>query len=90
MCGYCRYQYPRGLRRGSAPARFRGLQVRILPGEWTCVSCDCPVLSGAGLFVGLITPVSEFDCEASTMKRPWPIVGRCSSKRRLFVIRGEN
>jgi coenzyme F420-reducing hydrogenase gamma subunit len=45
------------------------------------VSCECCVLSGRGLCVGLITRpeesyrvrcVSECDREASTMRRPWP------------------
>ena len=44
------------------------------------LSCECSMLSGRGLCVGLITVqrsptdcgVSEFDPEASTMKSPWP------------------
>jgi hypothetical protein len=37
------------LRRGSAAARLLGLWVRIPPGAWLSVSCDCCVLSGRGL-----------------------------------------
>jgi hypothetical protein len=46
--------------------------------------CDCCVLSGRGLCVGLITRpeesyemcgVSECDREASTMRKPWPTTG---------------
>ena len=41
-----RPQWPRGLRRGSAAARFLVLRVRISPRAWTPVSCECWVLSG--------------------------------------------
>ena len=34
------------LRRGSAAAGLLGLWVRIPPGAWLSVSCDCCVLSG--------------------------------------------
>jgi hypothetical protein len=36
-----RSQWPNGLRRGSAAARFLGLRVRISPRAWTPVSCEC-------------------------------------------------
>ena len=39
-----RFRWPRGLRRGSAVARLLGLRVRIPPGAWIFVSCDCYVL----------------------------------------------
>jgi hypothetical protein len=48
------------------------------------VSCECCVLSGRGLCVGLITRpegsyrlrgVSECDRKASIMRRPWPTRG---------------
>jgi hypothetical protein len=54
----CRCQWPHGLRRGSAAARLLGLRVRIPPGAWKSVPCECGV--------------SEYDHEASTMRRPWP------------------
>jgi hypothetical protein len=54
-----RSQWPRGLRRGSAAARFLGLWVRIQPGAWMSVSCDCFVLSGRGLCDGLVTRPGE-------------------------------
>ena len=38
-------EWPRGLRRGSAAARFLGLRVRIPPGAWMCVYYECCVLS---------------------------------------------
>jgi hypothetical protein len=55
----CRSQWPRGLRRGSAAVRLRGLWARIPPGAWMSVSCECCVLSGRGLCVGLITRTEE-------------------------------
>jgi hypothetical protein len=51
----CRSQWPRGLRRGSVAARLLELRVRILLVTWMSVSCECCVLSGKGLCVGLIT-----------------------------------
>jgi hypothetical protein len=54
-----RSQWPRGLRRGSAAARLLGLWVRILPGAWLSVSCDCCVLSGRGLCDELVNRPEE-------------------------------
>jgi hypothetical protein len=79
-----RFQWPRGLRRGSMAARSLGLWVRILPGKWMPLSCECCVLSGRGLRIGLNTLVQSFplmsvecgvpecDNEALTMRKPWP------------------
>ena len=50
--------------RGSAAARFLGLSVRIPPGSWMPVCCEC-----RGLYVGLITR-PECDHESSIMRRP--------------------
>ena len=50
---------PCGLRRGSATARLRGLQVRIPPGAWIFVCCECCVLSGRGFGDKLITRPEE-------------------------------
>ena len=50
-----RSQWPRSLRRRSAAARLLGLWVRIPPGTWTFVCCECCVLSGRGLCDELIT-----------------------------------
>ena len=54
-----RSQWPRGLRRRSAAARLLGLWVRIPPGTWMSVCCECCVLSGRGLCDGLITRPEE-------------------------------
>jgi hypothetical protein len=48
-------QCSRGLKRGSAAARLLGLRVRILLRSWASISCECCVLSGRGLCVGLIS-----------------------------------
>jgi hypothetical protein len=52
---YRRSHWPRGLRRGFAAARFLELRVRIPPGVWMSVSCECCVLSGKGFCDGPIT-----------------------------------
>jgi hypothetical protein len=54
-----RSQWLRGLSCGCAAARFLGSRVRIPPGAWMSVSCECGVLSRRGLCVGLITRPEE-------------------------------
>ena len=54
-----------------------------LAGDRKFVSCDCCVLSGRGLCVGLITVPEEFyrlwcvvcDHKSSIIRRPWPSTG---------------
>jgi len=74
-------QWPRGQRRGSAVARLLGLWVRIPPGAWMFVCCECCVCwqvdvsaSAWSLFQRSPTElgVSEFDHEPSIISRPWP------------------
>ena len=51
------------------------------PTEGMVVSCECYVLSGRGLCVGLIIRTegpTECDGEASTFRRPWPPPGLSS------------
>jgi len=55
----CRSQGPRGLRRRSAAARLLRSWVRIPPGAWMFVCCECCVLSGRGLCDELITRPEE-------------------------------
>jgi len=55
-----RPQWPRGLSRVCAAARLLRLWVRIPPGTWTFVCCECCVLSGRGLCDELITRPEEF------------------------------
>ena len=90
-----RSRWPRGLRRRSAATRLLGLWVRIPPGAWMSVSCECCVLSGRGLCNGLITHPEESyrlwcvvvcDLETSRMRRPWPTGGCCAKRRRIMQL----
>ena len=64
-----------------------GLRVRMPPGAWLKVSCDCCVLSGRGLCDGLNTRPEECVCvtecyhEASITKRLWPFRGHCANEK---------
>ena len=48
----CRSQWPRDIRRGSSAARLLRLPVRMQPGAWMSVSCECCVLPRRGLCIG--------------------------------------
>ena len=89
----CRSQWPRGLRRRSAAARLLRLWVRIPPGLWTFVCCECCVLLGRGLCDDLITRLEESyrlrcvvvcDLETSWMRRPW-LIGGCRAKNKQII-----
>jgi len=54
-----RSHWLRGLRHGPAVCRLLGLRVRIPPGSWMSVACNCCVLSSRGFCVGLITCPEE-------------------------------
>jgi hypothetical protein len=84
-----RSQWPRELKRRSAAARLLRLWVRILPGTWMFVCCECFVFSGRGLCDELITrPEKSYrlwcvvvcDLETSWM-RPWPTGGLSRHKQ---------
>jgi hypothetical protein len=73
---------------GRSPA---GLWVRIQPGTWMFVCCECCVLSGRGLCDQLITCPEESyrlwcvvvcDLETSRGRRPWPALGRTAIGRK--------
>jgi len=81
---------PLGLRRRFSAARMLRLWVRIPPGAWVTVCCECCVLSGRGLCEGLITRPEESygmccvvvcDPENSWMIWPWPTWG-CGAKNK--------
>ena len=74
-----RSQWPRGLRRGFGAARLLGLRVRI-PRAWTYVCCECCLLSGRGLCVGLITCPEE-------LYRVWCVWVWSGATETLLVIR---
>ena len=76
-----RSQCLRVLRCRSAAAHLLRLWVRIPPGAWMSICCECCVLSRRGLCIELITRpeesyhqwcVVECDQETSRMRRPWP------------------
>ena len=58
-CQKGRSRWPRGLRCGSAAVHLLELRVRIPPGAWMSVSCECCALSGRGLWDGPITRSEE-------------------------------
>jgi hypothetical protein len=55
----CRSQWPRGLRSGSSAACLLGSWVRIPPGAWMSVSCECCVMSGRGICDELVPRPEE-------------------------------
>ena len=80
----CRSQWPCGLRGRSSAARLLRWWVRIPPGAWMFVCCECCVLSGRGLCDGLITRPEE-------SYRLWRVVFRdqeTSKTRRLKPATG--
>ena len=54
------YVRPFGPRRRSDATRLLRVWVRIPPGVWMSVCCECCVLSGRGLCVGLIIRSEDF------------------------------
>ena len=90
----CRSQWPRGLRRRSATAHLLKSWVRIPPGAWIFVCCECCVLSGRGLCDELIIRPEESyrlwcvvvcDLETSRLRRPWPALGRSATKKKKLI-----
>ena len=86
-----RSPWPRVLRGRSTAARLLRSCVRIPPGTWMFVCCECYVLSGRGLCDELITRPEESyrlwcvvvcDQETSKMRRPWPALGRSANKKK--------
>ena len=75
-----------GLIHETAAVSLLGLWVRIPPKAWMSVCCQCCVLSGRGLCVGLITRPEEsyrvrcvsVRCEASIIRSLWPSGGFCA------------
>jgi hypothetical protein len=76
--------WPRRLRHESASSPLLEVRIRIPPEAWIFVSCECYVLPGRGLCVGLITRPEEsyrvwcqIECDhvSSIMRRPRPSKG---------------
>ena len=92
VCSH-RSQWPRNLRRGSVAARLLRFWLRIPPGAWMDVCCECCVLSGGGLCDEQLTRPEESyrlwcvvvcDLEASWMRRLWP-TGGCRAKNNQWL-----
>ena len=88
MKPYDRSQWPRGLRRRSAAASLLRSWVRIPPGAWTFVCCECCVLSGRDLWDELITRPEEsyrlccvVVCDLETSRIGAPYIYNISSLR---------
>jgi len=88
-----RSHWPCGLRRGSTAAHLLRSWVRIPPGARMFVCCVCCVLSGRGLCDELITRSEESyrlccvvvcDLETSSMRRPWPALGRSATWKKSW------
>ena len=75
----------------SAAARLLKSWVRIPPGVWIFVCCNCCVLSGRGLCYELVTRPEESsrlwcvvvcDLETSRMRSPCPALGRSTTPKK--------
>jgi hypothetical protein len=78
------FQWPKGLRRGSASAFLLGLRVRIPPESWMSVSCECCVLSeGSATVQSLVRSmrVSLWSGEAITLYIYHEYVGGGQNKK---------
>ena len=74
--------------------RLLRLWVRIPPGAWMFVCCECCVLSGRGLCDEPITHPEESyrlwcvvvcDPETSRMRSPWPALGRSATTKKKLL-----
>ena len=88
-----RSQWPRGLRRRSRAARLLRSWVRIPPGAWMSVCCECCVLSGRGPCDELITrPEESYRLwsrnykQSSWMRRPRPIRGLSRQQKKIPMM----
>ena len=83
-----------GLRHRSVVARMLRLWVRIPPGAWMTVCCECCVLLDRGLCDELITHPEESlrmwcvvcDLETSWMRRAWPTGGCYAKKKKKYIF----
>jgi len=85
----------RGLKRRYATTRLLRLGVRILPGAWMFLCCECCVLSSTGSVKDRSLVRSPTDCgaslcdlETSRMRKLWPALGRSATAYpAIFIIR---
>ena len=98
ICILRQSRWPRGLRRRSAAARLLRSWVRIPPGAWMFVCCECCVLSGRGLCDELVTRTEEsyrlwcvVVCDLENLKNEEVVtcVGsqRHSKKKEMYTIK---
>ena len=83
----CRSQWPRSLRRRSAAARLLRSWVRIPPGAWISVCCECCVccqVEVSATIWSLVQRSSNDFGVSLCMRRPWPTGGCHSKNERLF------
>ena len=94
----CRSQWPCGLRRRSSAAHLLRSWVRIPPGAWMFVCCQCCVLSGGGICDGLIARPEEScrlwrlvvcDQETSKTRRLKPATGLWKIQSQSVVTPGK-
>jgi hypothetical protein len=80
-----RSQWPRGLRDGTATARFLGLWVRIPPGVWMSVSCECSVYCHVGVCVTgrSLAPSNAVCLSMSSGKKCQPNVEGTNSQQQV-------
>ena len=88
-------QWPRGLRCASAAARLLGLRVRIPPGAWMSVSCECCVLSEVSSTGRSLVQRSHTKCGASVFakaeKRGCPgQLGLSSHEKKIHGVKNSN
>jgi hypothetical protein len=89
-----RFQWAPGLWRRFVTARLLRPWVRMPPGAWIFVCCECCMLSGRALCDELITRPEEShwlwcvvvcDLETSGMRRPWPALGRNDTEEKSCI-----
>ena len=91
-------QWPHSLRCRSTATRLLRSWIRIPPGAWMVICCDCCMLSGRGLCDGLITRPEESyrmwrvvvcDQETSKTRKLKPATGLWKIQSRWIVTPGK-
>jgi hypothetical protein len=87
----------RGISRGGAAAVLLGMWVRIPPGAWMFVSCECCQVEADHSSWGALPTVVCLECdrEVSIMRRTWPTGVCCAVGKnkttfflnRIFIIK---
>ena len=92
----CRSQWPRRLRHRSAAAPLLRLWVRIPPGAWMPVSCECCVLTEFPVTSWSLVQRSSTDFGGSCvwsrnlmMVRPWPALGGSATGKKKYTYQSK-